>query len=186
MFQIKTASLKAACVIAPTKDLRPYLKGVNILVKDDGKTYVRATDGHCAFEDEMPDICAFAPANFIIPIDVAKALSKQKKPMLQITPTADGRYECEGQIFAALSEGTFPDTGRIMPSRKPENDTIMAHYDFELVARCQKALQAATGKSGGNWRLQNSPENNAGLMYRQTAKYPRIAVMPLRDAAFKD
>lgn len=185
MFQIKTASIKAACVVAPAKDLRPYLKGVNILVKDNGKTYVRATDGHCAFEDEMPDICAFAPANFTIPVDVAKALSKQKKPMLTITPTADGRYECEGQIFAALDCGSFPDTGRIMPARNVEHDTAVAHYDLELLARCQKAMQAATGKSSF-YRLQHSPTNNAGLLYRQTADYPRMAVMPVRDAGFED
>lgn len=180
MIIVKTQSIKAACGMAATKDVRYYMVGVQILVRDDGAVHVRATDGHLAFDDLMPEKSAYAPADFIIPLDVAKLIAKSKLPTLEITLSNDGRFECAGQIFKPI-DGKFPDIDRVMPIRDESQDINVSHYDAELLARCQTAMRIATGNSKAFFKLQNSP---CGLMHRENDTYPRCAVMPLRNNAF--
>lgn len=180
MIKLKTASIKAACGIAATKDIRYYLIGIQILVRDDGSVHVRSTSGSAAFDDLMPDKSAYAPADFIIPLDVAKTIAKSKSEFVEITMSADGRYECAGQIFAPI-DGKFPDVDRVMPARDTTFDTAVNHYDAELLSKCQTAMRIATGSSSAFYRVQNSP---CGLMFRETCDYPRCALAPLSDIAF--
>ena len=182
MITVKTQSIKAACGMAATKDVRYYLIGVQIIVRDDGAVHVRATDGTLAFDDLMPEKSAFAPADFIIPLDIAKLIAKSKGSTIEITMSADGRFECAGQIFKPI-DGKFPDCDRIMPTRDSQFDSAVNHYDAELLARCQTAMRIATGLSKAFFKIQNSP---VGLMHRENDTYPRCAVMPLRDRAFLD
>jgi len=166
--------------MAATKDTRYYLVGVQILVRDNGDVHVRATDGALAFDDLMREKSAFAPADFIIPIDVAKLIGKAKTESVEITMAEDGRYECAGQIFTPI-DGKFPDIDRIMPERSDEFDTAVNQYDANLLSRCQTAMRIATGFTKAFFKMQNSP---VGLMHRENDTYPRCAVMPLRDRAF--
>lgn len=180
MITVKTQSIKAACGMAATKDVRYYLVGVQILVRDNGDVHVRATDGTLVFDDLMPEKSAFAPADFIIPLEIAKLIAKSKAPMVEITIGADGRFECAGQIFKPL-DGTFPDVDRVMPTRDSQFDTAVNQYDANLLLRCQTAMRIATGFSKAFFKIQNSP---CGLMHRENDTYPRCAIMPLRDRAF--
>lgn len=182
MITVKTQSIKAACGMAATKDARYYLVGVQILVRDDGAVHVRATDGTLAFDDLMPEKSAFAPADFIIPLDTAKLIAKSKLYTVEITIAPDGRYECAGQIFKPI-DGRFPDCDRALPTRDSQFDAAVNQYDAELLARCQTAMRIATGLSKAFFKMQNSP---IGLMHRENDTYPRCAVMPLRDYAFLD
>ena len=182
MITVKTQSIKAACGMAATKDVRHYLVGVQILVRDNGDVHVRATDGTLAFDDLMPEKSAFAPADFIIPLEIAKLIAKSKAPMVEITIAPDGRFECVGQIFKPL-DGKFPDCDRILPNRDRQFDTAVNQYDAELLVRCQTAMRIATGLSKAFFKTQNSP---VGLMHRENDTYPRCAVMPLHDRAFLD
>ena len=167
---------------ATTKDIRYYLVGVQILVRDDGAVHVRATDGTLVFDDLMPEKSAFAPADFIIPLDIAKLIAKTKAPTVEIIIGSDGRFECAGQIFKPL-DGKFPDCDRIMPTRDSKFDAAVNHYNPELLARCQTAMRIATGLRKAFFRVQNSP---CGLMHRENDTYPRCAVAPLSDRAFLD
>ena len=180
MITVKTASIKAACGMAATKDVRYYLVGVQILVRDDGAVHVRATNGTLVFDDLMPEKSAFAPADFIIPLDIAKLIAKSKASTVEITIGSDGRFECAGQIFKPL-DGKFPDCDRIMPTRDSQFDAAVNQYDAELLVRCQTAMRIATGLSKAFFKTQNSP---VGLMHRENDTYPRCAVMPLHDRAF--
>lgn len=182
MITVKTQSIEAACGMAATKDVRYYLVGVQILVRDNGDVHVRATDGTLAFDDLMPEKSAFAPADFIIPLEIAKLIAKSKAPMVEITIGADGRFECVGQIFKPL-DGKFPDCDRILPTRDSQFDTAVNQYDADLLSRCQTAMRIATGFTKAFFKMQNSP---CGLMHRENDTYPRCAVMPLRDRAFLD
>ena len=182
MITVKTQSIKAACGMAATKDVRYYLVGVQILVRDDGAVHVRATDGHLAFDDLMLEKSAFAPADFIIPLDIAKLIAKSKAPTVEITIAPDGRYECAGQIFKPL-DGKFPDCDRVIPTRDSQFDTRVNQYDADLLARCQTAMRIATGSSKAFFKIQNSP---CGLIHRENDTYPRCAVSPLREIAFLD
>lgn len=176
MIVIKTQSIRAACCIAETKDARRYLNGVQILVRDDGTVHVRASDGHVAFDDVMPELSAHGPANFIIPINVAKNIAKIKSRSVEITKlAADGYFLCAGHRFAPV-DGKFPDLDRVIPSRIESYDTAVNHYDADLLARCQTAMRVATGNRNAFFRVQNSP---AGLMFRENATWPRCIIMAL-------
>ena len=180
MITINTKSLKAACLVAATKGVRYYLNGVQVLVREDGEAFIRATDGTVAFEDiqahEAP-----GPVDLIIPIDVAKGAAKSKASVIDLVAVGDGQYTLAGYIFKPI-DGKFPDIDRVMPKRSPEHDATVAHYDADLLARCQAAMRLATGKSKAFFKVQNSP---TGLAHRENEEYPRCAIMPLRPSAFE-
>lgn len=182
MIQVKTASLKAACVIAATKDVRYYLVGVQILVRGDGTVHIRATNGASAFDDISTEKSLLAGANFIIPLAVAKDLAKEKARMLEFSLQDDGKWVCAGRIFAPL-DGEFPDCDRAWPARDPAKDAEIAHYDMELLADAQKAMRFAKENTRAFFRMQHG---NTGLMYCEDSTWPRVAVMPLRDVAFSN
>ena len=183
MIKIKTVSLAAACIISAKKDIRYYLNGVQILVRDDGAVHVRSTDGRCGFDDLMPEPSTLAPLSLVIPIDSAKLIAKCKKSEIEIVVTTDGRYECEGVIFKPV-DGTYPDMDRVLPARDKSLGDKFEHYNFEILYRCQSAMRIATGSKRGVYRMQNTPRG--GLMYRENYTYPRCVAMPLMSKAFED
>lgn len=178
MIQIKTASLKAAVLIAPTKDVRPHLNGVQILVRDTGAVHVRATSGVMVFDDCGHEKSLLAGAEFIIPITVAKELAKEKSIAIEFSLKDDGRWECAGRIFAPLG-GKFPDCDRVIPTRSSIDRA--ENYDLELLALGQKAMRTAREISKGFYRVQNSETvGGVGLICCEAKDFPRIAVAALR------
>ena len=177
MLQILTNQLKAAVLMAATKDVRYYLKGVCVTVEEDGTVHIKATDGAVAFEDVAPNKCETqkGPFAIIIPLDAAKVAAKTKGPVVQLSALPDGKYLIADMVFAPL-DGRFPDTDRIFARRDSSFDNTVAHYDYELLARCQTAMRTALGSKMGFYRVQNGP---VGLMCRETETFPRCAVQPL-------
>lgn len=177
MIQIKTASLKAASLIAPTKDVRPYLNGVQILVRDTGAVHVRATSGAMVFDDCGHEKSLLTGAEFIIPITVAKELAKEKSATLDFSLKDDGRWECAGRLFSPI-DGKFPNCDRVIPARS--NVDRAENYDLELLALAQKAMRTARGCSKSFYRLQNSEKaGGVGLICCESEDFPRIAIAPL-------
>lgn len=178
MIQIKTASLRAACLVAPTKDPRYYLSGVQIMVRDSGAVHVRATNGTVLFDDCGREKSVLLGAEFVIPLAVAKELAKEKTKALDFALKDDGRWECAGRLITPI-EGKFPDCDRVIPQRK--DSERQEHYDFELLALCQKAMRLAREQTKGFYRIQNSETaGGVGLMLCQDDEFPRIAISPLR------
>lgn len=178
MIQIMTASLNAAVLIAPTKDVRPYLNGVQIFVRDTGAVHVRATSGTMIFDDCGPKQSLLEGAEFIIPIAVAKELAKEKSRVLEFSLKDDGRWECADRLFAPL-EGKFPNCDRVIPARS--NCDRAENYDLELLALGQKAMRTARENSKGFYRVQNPEEaGGVGLICCENDDYPRIAIATLR------
>lgn len=178
MLQIMTNSLKAAVMMAATKeDVRYYMKGVCVSVMEDASVHIRATDGLVVFEDVAPNKCEAqkGPFSIIIPLDAAKVAAKSKGPVVQLSALPDGKYLIAGTVFAPI-DGRFPDTDRIFARRDSSFDNTVAHYDFELLARCQLAMRTALGSKNKYYRIQNSP---VGLVCRETEIFPRCAVQPL-------
>ena len=184
MLQILTNQLKAAVMMAATKDVRYYLNGVCIMVEGDGSVHIKATDGTVAFEDVAPNKCEAqkGPFAIIIPLVAAKVAAKTKGPVVQLSALPDGKYLIADTVFAPL-DWQFPNTDRIFARRDSSFDNTVAHYDFELLARCQLAMRTALG-SKNFYRIQNSP---VGLMCRETETFPRCAVKPLNiENCFND
>lgn len=179
MIQIKTASLKAAVLIAPTNDMRYYLNGVQILVRDTGKVHVRATSGVMVFDDCGHEESLLAGAEFIIPIAVAKELAKEKTVALNFSLKDDGRWECAERLFTPI-DGKFPDCDRIIPARSSVDRA--ENYDLGLLALGQKTMRVARGNSRGFYRVQN-PEaaGGNGLICCETDDFPRIVIAALRS-----
>ena len=178
MIKIKTNSLKAATFIAPTKDVRYYLNGVQILVRNTGAVHVRATSGSILFDDCGPEKSVLTGTSFIIPVAVAKELAKEKTEILEFSLTEDGRWECAGRLFRPL-DGAFPDCDRVIPSQVGADRA--ENYDFELLATAQKAMRAARGNMRGFYRVRNSETaGSAALICCEKEDFPRIVVMPLR------
>lgn len=184
MIEIKTASIRAACIFAATKDVRYYLIGVNILVRNDGRVSVRATDGTCAFEDVASELSSLIGANFIVSLDSAKLIAKSKSPSVTFALRDDGMWECAGVIFKPI-DGAFPDTDRVVPT---EFDASRhENYDFDLLAKAQKGLREAHVNRGKFFRLTNNKhKGGAGIVKSDGQEFPRVVVMPLRDSAFHD
>lgn len=185
MLQLTINSLKAAVTMAATKDARYYLNGVFVGVMEDGAVHLRATDGNVAFEDVMPNKCEGqkGPFSIIIPLDAAKAAAKTKGFVVELSTLPDGKYQIGNTVFSPI-DGLFPDMDRIFARRDKSFDNVVAHYDFELLARCQTAMRLATGGKNTFYRIQNSP---VGLVCRENATFPRCAVRPLRpDGCFID
>ena len=180
MLQITTNQLKAAVMMAATKDVRFYLKGVFVGVTEDGSVHIKATDGVVAFEDVAPNKCVTqkGPFSIIVPLDCAKLAAKTKGPVVKISPLPDGKYLIGDIVFSPI-DGLFPDVDRIFARRDSSFDNTVAHYDYELLARCQIAMRTALGSKNNYYRLQNS---QVGLMCRETETFPRCAVQPLNIA----
>ena len=157
MLQILTNQLKAAVMMAATKDVR-YLNGVCIMVEGDASVHIKATDGTVAFEDVAPNKCEAqkGPFAIIIPLVAAKVAAKTKEPVVQLSALPDGKYLIADTVFAPL-DWQFPNTDRIFARRDSSFDNTVAHYDFELLARCQLAMRTALG-SKNFYRVQNSPD----------------------------
>jgi DNA polymerase III sliding clamp (beta) subunit (PCNA family) len=177
MLQITTNSLKAAITMAAVKDVRYFLNGVFVGVTEDGAVHVKATDGIVAFEDVMPTKCETqkGPFSIIIPLDSAKLVAKSKSPTVTLSALHDGKYALGDVIFTPI-DGVFPDTDRVFAARDSKYDATMAHYDFELLARCQIAMRLATGCKNKFYRVQNSP---TGLVCREIETFPRCAIQGL-------
>ena len=177
MLQITVNSFKAAITMAAVKDVRYYLNGVFVGVTEDGTVHVKATDGTVAFEDVMPTKCETqkGPFSIIVPLDSAKQVAKSKSPTVTLSALSDGKYVLGEVIFTPI-DGLFPDTDRIFAARDSKYDATVAHYDFELLARCQIAMRLATGCKNNFYRVQNSP---IGLVCRETETFPRCAISGL-------
>lgn len=181
MIVIKTASIKAACLIAATKDVRYYPNGVQILVRDNGKVHVRSTDGHVVFDDLMDEESRDGMLDIIIPIEVATLIGKTKSQFVALTKINESQWECAGQLFIPI-DGKFPDCDRVIPERDLQFNTVAGQqYDPTLLAVCLKVMRIATGNPKAFFRLQNSP---CGLMHRENDTYPRCGIMPLHPDAF--
>ena len=178
MLKIKADSLKAALLIAPKKDVRYYLNGVQILVKAEGFVHVRSTFGGVLFDDRMPELATCEPISIIVPYETVKTVCGMKLPFYELNKLADGFYELAGLRFKPV-DGVFPDCDRVIPARV-ETDGAM-QFDCELLALAQKAMRTATGRAKGFFKLQHT---NPALM-SCNVDFPRMVVMPLNPNAFK-
>lgn len=124
----------------------------------------------------MPGLSeADGPFSIIIPCETVKVATKTKEATIQMSALGSGKYILGSVIFTPI-DGIFPDTDRIFPKRDSNFDSTVAHYDFDLLSKCQMAMRTATGTKC-YYRIQNS---STGLMFRENDTFPRCAVGALR------
>lgn len=186
MIQILTASLRAACVIAPSKDSRHYLNGVQIIVKKGGAVQVRATDGNMAFVDEAKEKSLLEGVEFVIPLPLATALAKKKEAALSFSLLDPGEWRC-GEIIFRPVDGKFPDIDRVIPPLNRGSVPEVPQYDAELLFRAQKAMRIATDRPDQCFRINHANfVGGAAVMHCEDSPYPLTVIMPLNlKVAFK-
>lgn len=155
--QLNPRFLKGAAVCAAVKDIRYYLNGVLVDIRE-RETRIISTDGHrlMVLRRELDkDDQDQTPAQIIIPGDVVKAIRPQKSNMdciLSYDPAQwaegfEGKRECKLSILAGpdLSfepiDAKFPDFDRVIPRTVPSME--YGHYNGEYVAAFTKAVRIA-------------------------------------------
>ncbi len=140
---IKPQHLRAVLTHAAGKDVRYYLKGVLIERATSGTFYLVATDGARmavgSFHDAECD--QVGPWQFIIPLDVCKAVVKGRPLTLTLRSHADGRYELGGVMFTPV-DGKFPDWRRACPATQAPT---MADVNPELLADAVEFVRVWSG-----------------------------------------
>ena len=184
--QIQRSTIKAASHFMAQKDVRYYLSGI-LIESSPVETRVCATDG-CAMllrqEDRRNDNAG--SARIILPAETVAMILKWKAPHKTATEmpivitvpedaAAEHRAEWCGQIaiFRPL-DGQFPDYQRVIPQTLSGE---AAHFNPELLARCQKAaIDLGASKPGYFAFTQNG--NGAALATLGAQAF--AAIMPLR------
>lgn len=197
--QLNPRFLKGAAVCAAKQDIRYYLNGVLVDIRE-RETRIIATDGHrlIALRRELDkDDENQEPAQIIIPGDVIKAIKPQKALvdcLLSYDPAQwaegfEGKRECKLSILAGpdLSfepiDGKFPDYERTLPRTVPSME--YGHFNGELIAGFTKAIRIAFD----NDRLfaqvwTNGAEGSASVTCGREEFYG--VVMPMRGLSVFD
>jgi DNA polymerase-3 subunit beta len=119
---IDRTDLKAVSLCCAKQDVRFYLQGVLVDVRQD-QTRLVATDGHrlaCAYQPRSDDD-SMSPRQFILPADIVSAINKHKgvagMPAV-ITALDDGKYSLllgDSSVTFSPIDATFPDYERAVP-----------------------------------------------------------------------
>jgi hypothetical protein len=187
---IDAAPIRAAIhCAAGTKDLRAYLRGVYVKLKN-APAGMRATvagcDGHALYVGlaELSTIDdrgleTWAGTSLIVPPDVIKKLDKKARAF-ELVQLGANVYKLGGVVFEPM-EGQYPDIGRVIPDRPTldAREVKPAIYNPDLLVRARKALQEHYGTKpttvfqfaqyGDDCGIMHAGENSA-----------HVVVMPMR------
>ena len=180
--------LKGAAVCAGVKDIRYYLNGVLVDVRE-RETRIVATDGHrlVCFRRELPENePAQVPAQLIIPGDVVKALKPNKagnECVLQWETTEANEQHCKliglagpDLSFTAL-DGKFPDYERVLIRTAPT--LAHAHFNGRYVADMSKAVQVAFDQ---NFNAEIWPSSTSAAAVTCPRQEFYGTIMPMRGS----
>jgi DNA polymerase-3 subunit beta len=178
---IPYGSLKACSIVAPKADVRFYLRGVLIDVREHDVTLV-ATNGHVLIAipvatDEPPPV-----GKYIVPLTLLKAVKPISKNQDEVEVTITGAsVSLRGAttVSGELVDGSFPDWRQAIPKKA---SGVVAQFDPLVIARIADAL-AAMGV-----RYPVLHYNGTGGCRVTSLDCDAIgAIMPLRiDAPFTD
>jgi DNA polymerase-3 subunit beta len=144
-------TIKALLLIAPKADIRYYLNGVCVDVRQ-GQVTLVATDGHrlLAVPVTADDVESAIDGQYIIPRDVLDAVKPVKIPRSDTLPLtieiADARITITGATTATSPtvDGRFPDWRRVTPT-SANNEP--AQYQPEYIGAFGKVGELFGGKN---------------------------------------
>ena len=137
-------ALKAARLFVAAKDVRFYLNGVLLRIKD-GQSALVATNGNslAAIEAGVTD---YLDGQWIIPNAAVDALAKKSSgSVVELTFFEEGdRFEL-GCYVGKFLDGKFPDFMRVIPAGDVAPDNFQ--YDPELLMPFKKAAKILDGST---------------------------------------
>ena len=177
---IQHDTIRALLLIAPKSDIRYYLQGVCVDVRN-GQVTLVATDGHRLLAVPVPadNVESATDGQYIIPRDVLDAVKPAKygKQAAPITiEIVDARITITGATTATspTTDGRFPDWRRVTPS-SANNEP--AQYQPEYIASFGKIGELFGGKNVKCVIHYNG--NGAALVTFPTSESIGV-IMPLR------
>lgn len=183
--ELKVNTLKAAALSAGTKDIRYYINGVCIDIKNATQMVVIGTNGnYCFIGVENYEGDYIEPQQIIIPSEaIASALKGYDKKLNFITleKLTDKKYSLGNVMFEPI-DGKYPDYARIIPNKENVKAEI-GYYNHEYLQVGSKALKAACGEEYPT--LNQHGESDAAVMTCKMDNYIFI-VMPMRARDRKD
>jgi DNA polymerase III sliding clamp (beta) subunit (PCNA family) len=189
---INANALRAAVhCVADKKDLRHYLHGVYVKVKQGKATnspraIVAGTNGHILFvglsEVEAIDgnIGAWFDYSLIIPIDAIKAIDK-KAHTVHLSQIDANTYRLGNTVFTPI-DGQYPDIARVIPDSEQlaKREQKPAVFNPDYLSRANKAMQTYYGAKPDTTYQLNQYGDDAAIMHAGTNDV-QVVVMPIRS-----
>lgn len=172
MFSIPVSKLSAASMCAPIKHIRTNLNSVCVDFNVDGKVYIVAIDGNCAFIDELGEHI-FESHQITIPLNTVK-LALATKDKCVLLEKVGNSYTLNDVPFTP-NNSSFPDWQRVVPNKTSGE---VANYDYDLLAKGQKAMRKALGAKHSFFELKHNGAS-AGVMICHN-DYPKFVVAAVR------
>ncbi|QMI49722.1 hypothetical protein [Burkholderia sp. MBR-1] len=185
MIELKKNHLKAALLLAPTKDVRYYLNGVHLEFTASGDMHIVSTNGHSMFCGVVPakdvrwtgpEKCG--PLSMIIPGDTVKSAIKGARPeTVVLAPILDGRYTLGDVLFAPV-DGRFPDWRRDVYRN---GERAPAQFEHAHLATAEAALRTWHQLPSMHPELCPNGDSAATMCGNDGTAF--AIIMPIRDAA---
>ena len=177
--QLKISTLKAAALCAAKSDIRYYLNGVCVDVKNESQMVFVGTDGSCMFIGVERYVGEWdgTPEQIIIPLDtIVAALKGWPKTLAYIMlERLSAEKMSLGDVMFTPIDGKYPDYARIIP--KVENvQPGIGYYNHAYLLKGSKAMKEACGSETST--LNQHGETDAAVMTCALPNYICI-IMPL-------
>jgi len=165
LFEPKTRYLKSLLIVAPAKDIRKYLHGINfsyfkgdlIMVATDGARLLAVNNGPC--EDEFE--------NFTVPRELLEnALKNYNYDVLQINVEGEviSIHTQNGTFSMSKVDGKFPDWRRVIPSDNYEETA--SDFNTSLIVDFDKVNRLLGGAKGTYCGVQQNGNDCALVAFR--------------------
>lgn len=181
-YEINIKVLRAMLPLAGERDIRFYLNGVMVEVRQTQTRYVATTGSVMGIYDESRENDTSETTQIIIPRDVVKQLKPNKKRVFgSLVLNDDGTARIlnpasEQDIGFKPIDGVFPDYQRVVPK---EAAGTAGNYDFELLYRFVEVSKALGAKYPGMIDLQQNGPTGAALVHLSDSNFKGV-VMPCR------
>ena len=165
IFEAKTKYLKSLLIVAPAKDIRKYLHGINlsyfegdlIMVATDGARLLAVNNGACEGEFE----------NFTVPRELLEnALKNYNYDVLQIIVEDEiiTISTPNGTFSMSKVEGKFPDWRRVIPSGGYEKTA--SDFNASLIVDFDKVNRLLGGAKDTYCTVQQNGNDRALVAFR--------------------
>lgn len=181
-YEINIKTLRALLPLAGGRDVRFYLNGVMVEVRQTQTRYVATTGSVMGVYDESRENDTPEPLQVVIPRDVVKQLKPNKKMMFgALVLNEDGTARIlnpasEQDIGFKPIDGVFPDYQRVVPK---EVDGTAGNYDFELLYLFVEVNKLLGAKHPGMIDLQQNGPTGAARVHLADSNFKGV-VAPYR------
>ena len=182
---LKINTLKAAAMCAAKNEIRIFLNGVCIDIKNDSQLVVIGTNGYIAFigVENYEGEWGGKPEQIIIPIDAINAALKNRDKKIDyiVLEKINTEKMSLGNVLFNPIDANYPDYARAIPKVKSVK-TGIGHYPHEYLKILDIALEEASGDRCPIFHQHG--ENDAGVFTCYMPNYICL-VMPInkRDEA---